>query len=1040
MSTLVQLRTHTDAESGPDRDAAAADSDALARDLAAALDGEVRFDRGTRGAYSRDASNYRQIPIGVVLPKTTDDVLKTVEICRRHGAPIIARGGGTSLAGQCCNVAVMIDFSKYMNRVLEVDPERRIARVQPGCVLDDLRSAAKEFGLTYGPDPATHNRCTLGGMVGNNSCGIHSVLAANYGPGPRTEQQVEELVVVTYDGEVLKVGPTNEALLQHIVDGGGRRGEIYGRLRDLRDRYAHLIRERFPDIPRRVSGYNLPELLPENDFNVARALVGTESTCALTLEITVKLCPEPKHRALIVLGYPDVYHAGDDVVEVMKFRPIGLEGMDSHLINDIRRTGTHSGALQYLPDGEGYLVVEFMGDTPDEARANAEALERWAEEKGVVARLFTDPSTQEEVWQAREAGLGATAWIPGKAATWPGWEDAAVPPEKVGDYLRAFRQLLERYGYDCALYGHFGQGCIHTRIDFELTTDQGIRAYLAFIDEAADLVVTMGGSLSGEHGDGQSRAALLPRMYGSEIVAAFREFKSIWDPQWRMNPGKVVEAYRPDENLALGRDYEPIPVETTFQYPHDDHDFHHATLRCVGVGKCRRKEGGTMCPSYMVTHDEVHSTRGRARLLFEMLQGDVIEDGWKSDEVFDALDLCLACKGCKGDCPVQVDMATYKAEFLHHYYEGRLRPRAFYSMGLIYWWARLAAFAPRLVNAVMHAPALSGVIKRIGGVSTHRTMPRFATRTLRDWFRDRPRPNAGGPPLLLWPDTFNNFWHPEIGIAGVEVLESAGFDVRMPEAMLCCGRPLYDYGALDVAKRLLRQILDALRDDIRAGVPVVGLEPSCVSTFREELVSMFPHDPDARRLSEQTYILSEFLDEKAKDFVHQLPELSAADGATAARAAVHGHCHHRSVLRFDAEKNVLDHLGLEYDVLDSGCCGMAGSFGFEADHFDISQACGERVLLPRVRDADADTIVVTDGFSCREQIEQNTSRRPLHLAELIRMALRQAGRLPASDEPEAESVPDDGAPASASRGAAYLALAGLGLAAGALAARSLLRR
>ncbi len=1031
---LVQLRTRTNPrERGHDH--AGVDADALASELREAVRGEVRFDTATRGAYSRDASNYRQVPIGVVLPRDTDNVVETLRICRKHGAPIIGRGGGTSLAGQCCNVAVVLDFTKYMNRVLEVDPVRAIARVQPGCVLDDLRAAAGEFGLTYGPDPATHDRCVLGGMVGNNSCGIHSVLAANYGPGPRTEHQVEELVVVTYDGEMLKVGATDDAKLEHLIDGGGRRGEIYEKLRDLRDRYADLIRERYPDIPRRVSGYNLPELLPENGFNLARALVGTESTCAITLEITVRLCPQPKHRSLVVLGYPDVYQAADDVTRVMEFRPIGLEGIDSHLMNDMRETNTHTEAIQYLPDGEGFLLVEFMGESEPEARENAEALQQWAERlpNGPNTRLYTDDSTQEKVWQAREAGLAATAWIPGKPANWPGWEDAAVPPEKAGDYLRAFRQLLERYDYQCALYGHFGQGCIHTRIDFDLESDEGIRKYLSFIDEAADLVVTMGGSLSGEHGDGQSRAMLLPKMYGPELVEAFREFKSIWDPDWKMNPGKVVDPYAPDQNLALGRDYEPIPVDTAFHYPEDHYDFHHAALRCVGVGKCRRKEGGTMCPSYMVTHEEIHSTRGRARLLFEMLQGDVVQDGWKSDAVFEALDLCLACKGCKGDCPVHVDMATYKAEFLHHYYQGRLRPRAFYSMGLIYWWARIASKVPRLVNAVLDAPVLADLIKKLGGVSTKRRMPKFAPQTFRDWFARRERRNAGRPRVILWPDTFNNFWHPDIARAAVDVLEAADFEVCVPEPMLCCGRPLYDYGALDLARHLLHQTLDALRDEIRAGTPVVGLEPSCVSTFRDELVGMLPHDPDAQRLSRQTYLLSEFLEQHAKDFVYGLPK-------TELKAMVHGHCHHKSVLGFDAEREVLDKMGLDFEVLDSGCCGMAGSFGFEEEHYDISQACGERVLLPKVRDATKETVVITDGFSCREQIEQNTSRRPMHLAEVVRMGLQQAGRLPVERQGEDELEHEGRGPAAAGSGTKWLLLAGAGALLGAAVARALTRR
>ncbi len=835
-----------------------------ARDLETALReairGEVRFDRGSRGMYATDASSYRQVPIGVVIPRDRKDVIAAVRIAREHGAPILGRGGGTSLAGQCCNNAVVLDFSKYMGAVLEVDPGERWARVEPGCVLDDLRDAVAPHGLTFGPDPATHDRCTLGGMIGNNSCGVHSVMAEFYGPGPRTEDQVLELTVLTYDGEVLDVGPTPDDELDRIIGEGGRRGEIYRRLRELRDEYADLIRERYPDIPRRVSGYNLPSLLPESGFDVARALVGTESTCVIVLEAKLRLIPRLDERALLVVGYEDAYIAGDHVPEIMAHKPVGLEGIDHKLVDFMRRKDLYVKQLDYMPDGHGWLFVEFGAETRDEAERQARAVMdelEHADEPPVDMVLYTDDETMASIWKVRESGLGATAFVPGMAATWEGWEDSAVAPEHIGDYLRDFRDLMGKYGYEAALYGHFGQGCVHCRINFDYETREGLDAYLAFIDEAADLVVKYGGALSGEHGDGQSRARLLPKMYGEELVEAFRRFKGIWDPDGAMNPGKVVDAYAPDENLFLGVDYDPPDVETHFRFPQDKYSFANATIRCVGVGKCRRKDGGTMCPSYMVTREEMHSTRGRARLLYEMMRGQTIENGWKSEEVKEALDLCLACKGCKGDCPVDVDMATYKAEFLSHYYEGRLRPRHAYAMGLIYWWARLARHAPGLVNAITGAPILGTVVKKLGGVHPARRMPRYAPRTFRDWFRDRPPSTVDGPRVIVWPDTFNNFFHPEVGRAAVEVLEGAGFRPVMPGPMLCCGRPLYDYGMLTLAKHLLRRVVDELGDEIRDGTPVVGLEPSCVATFRDELINLFPHDKDAQRLSRQTYLLTE---------------------------------------------------------------------------------------------------------------------------------------------------------------------------------------
>jgi Fe-S oxidoreductase len=521
---------------------------------------------------------------------------------------------------------------------------------------------------------------------------------------------------------------------------------------------------------------------------------------------------------------------------------------------------------------------------------------------------------------------------------------------------------------------------VHCRIPFGLKTAEGVERFESFVHDAADLCVRYGGSLSGEHGDGQARGPLLAKMYGDDLVAAFHEFKAIWDPDDRMNPGKSVDAESITANLRLGTDYEPPQLDTRFKYPNDDGDFVRATSRCVGVGKCRRMGGGTMCPSYMVTREEKHSTRGRARLLFELFRSGSTVEGWKEDAVREALDLCLACKGCKSDCPVNVDMATYKAEFLYHYYKRRVRPRAGYAMGLIYWWARLASKAPRLANWVSHKPGFAYFAKWLAGVAQERELPRFATQTLRGWFNKREARNENGPEVILWPDTFNNFWHPETGRAAVEVLEAAGYRVRLPDRMLCCGRPLYDYGMLDLARRQLRQIMSALGPDIDAGTPIVGLEPSCAATFRDELVEMFPDDDRARSLSERFYLLSEFLAQEAEHL--DLPRLNR-------RAVVHGHCHQKAVMGLEADREILDRLGLDFEILTSGCCGMAGAFGFEKQNYDVSIKCGERVLLPAVREVDEDTLIIADGFSCRTQIEQATDREALHLAQVIRLGLAE---------------------------------------------------
>jgi FAD/FMN-containing dehydrogenase/Fe-S oxidoreductase len=944
----------------------------LEQALRSHVDGEVRFDGGSRALYATDGSIYRQVPIGVVIPRTVEDVVTTIALCREHDAPILARGGGTSLAGQCCNVAVVIDFSKYLNRILNIDPERKRARVQPGCVLDMLRKSAEKHHLTFGPDPSTHAHNTLGGMIGNDSCGVHSVMAG------RTAENVEALDICTYDGLRMRVGPTSEKELEAIIRGGGRRSEIYAGLKSLRDRYAHLIRTRYPHIPRRVSGYNLDELLPENGFNVARALVGTEGSCVTVLEAELRLVPSPPHRSLLVLGYPDVYNAGDHIPQIMEAGPIGLEGLDRLLIEYMKRKHMHPQDEQLLPPGGGWLMVEFGGatkqDADDRARRLMRQLARTQDPPSM--KLFDDPHEEEMLWTVRESGLGATAYVPGESDTHPGWEDAAVPPDRVGDYLRDFRALIKKYDYQCALYGHFGQGCIHCRIDYNIATPAGVAQWHAFMDEAADLVVSYGGSLSGEHGDGQVRASLLPKMFGSELMGAFREFKALWDPQRRMNPGKKIEPYPMTADLRTGPDYRPPLYPTYFSYPEDHHNFNFAADRCVGVGKCRDLEGGVMCPSYRGTLEEKYTTRGRSRLLFEMIKGSPISDSWNSAAVHDALDLCLACKGCKKDCPVNVDMATYKAEFMAHHYRHRLHPRYAYSMGLIWWWSRAAAKMPRITNFMLQTRGLRSLFKYIAGIAPQRTFPRYATQTFRDRFAKHPVANEGAPEVLLWPDTWNNYFYPDVLMAAVRVLEAAGYRVRVPQQPLCCQRPLYAEGMLDLARGQLVKILDALAPDMARGVPLIGLEPSCLSTFRDELPHLLPADVRAHYLAHNSFLLGEFLQRGG----WQPPQLPR-------RAIVHAHCHHHALLDTDSEKEMLARLGLSFQWLDSGCCGMAGSFGFRRDVYDVAQRIGELKLLPAVRGIDDDTLIITNGFSCREQILQNTGRRALTLAEVLAMAL-----------------------------------------------------
>ncbi|MFG2091546.1 MULTISPECIES: FAD-binding and (Fe-S)-binding domain-containing protein [unclassified Spirillospora] len=1003
--------------SGPPRGRTTIAVGRLAKALAKAVEGEVRFDDGSRALYANDASNFRQVPIGVVIPKTLDDVVAVHRICRGFGAPILNRGGGTSLSGETVNYAVVIDHSKYLNGIGEVDPEARTVTCETGVINEELNRHTGRWNLVFGPDPSSHSRCVIGGNIGNNSCGIHSVQSQLYGPGPRTSDNLHAMEIVTYGGDRFWVGANEEERLDEIIAAGGRKGEIYAALRDLRDRYADAIRAGYPSVaqmPRRVSGFNLDELLPENGFNVARALAGTESTCVTVLQAVLLLTPAMLQRTLVVVEYDELSDAAEHCEEIIeKFRPVGLEALDRQLIDDQQLQHKNVSDIRELPrrSGGAWLLVQFGADTEEESVGTAEAFVRWLTREREYApdRVKLVRSTQEgghsgELWAIREAGLGATAFPPGQDH-WPGWEDSAVPPSRIGDYVRALRRVMDRHGITGAMYGHFGQGCIHSRMSFDLRTAGGLATYRAFMTDAADLVVSFGGSLSGEHGDGQQRGELLERQYGPELVRAMREFKRIWDPDGKMSPGKVVDAYRMDENLRLGTDHNPPRPEVKFAYKEDDGDFAHATLRCVGIGECRVPQAtNTMCPSYQVTREEKHTTRGRARLLFEMLQGEAITDGWQSKEVAESLDLCLACKGCTNDCPVNVDIPTYKAEFLHHHYKSarRWRPRYAYAFGFIDQAARLASRMPEIANVATHTPGLTRLAKLVAGINRRRPLPRFAPMTLQKWFEERGGSvNPHGRPVVLFPDTFNNYFHTNVGVACVEAIEAAGWQVLMPESHVCCGRPLYDYGFLDTAERYLHNVLDVLRPHVRAGTPVVGMEPSCLAVFKDELTKLLPHDDDAARLARNSHHFAEFFDR----YDIALPRLLGAG-----KALLWGHCHQRATGGMDNDTKLLEQMGLDTAPLKGGCCGLAGSWGFENGKYDISMDCGEQALLPAVRHADQTAAIVANGFSCKTQIKDaETGRQALHIAQLIQLARRQEGH-PVTGRPENAGHPGKPAP------------------------------
>ncbi|MHC1562736.1 FAD-binding and (Fe-S)-binding domain-containing protein [Actinomycetospora sp. C-140] len=966
------------------RTRAPAPEEALERALADRVDGEIRFDAGSRATYAVDASNYRQVPIGVVVPCSIDAGVEALAVCREHDVPVLSRGGGTSLAGQCCNAAVVIDWSKYCTRLVAVDEQERTCVVEPGIKLDDL-NAALPGRLIYGPKPATHVSCTLGGMIGNNSCGS---TAQVFG---KVADNVRRLEILTHDGLRMWVGPTTAAEYDAIQDAGGRRAEIYRGLRAIAQDNAALVADRFPDIPRRVSGYNLDDLLPGPDadghgFDVAKALVGTESTLVTVLHAELDLVTEARHTALVVLGFDDVVAAARCVPAILPHAPHFLECIDRVIVEFERARGFHQDAMAAMPAGHSWLMVQIRDEEPARVTERTQALTDALREHGPSILTVTDPAQQAELFAIRESALPVSARDPLTGRdNYEGWEDAALPTDRLADYLAEWVALLDEYGFSegTAIYGHFGHGCIHTRIPFDLGSTAGIAVYRTFMERSADLCVKYGGSLSGEHGDGQSRGELLERMYGPELVRAFESVKALFDPRNRMNPGKVVHPYRLDEHLHVGADYAPHDPASAFSYPSDDGRFTRAVERCIGVGRCRRSDGDVMCPSYRATGEEHHSTRGRSRLLWEMLRGHAdspIRDGWRSTEVRDALDLCLACKGCLSDCPVNVDMATYKAEFLHHHHAGRpwTRPRSHLSMGWLPALARVASPVARLVNRVTSSRA-APLLKRLGGIDERRGIPAFATPRFSHWYRARgPRGAGTRGEVLLWPDTFTEFLHPRAGADAVRVLEAAGFRVRLPERELCCGLTWVTTGQLDVAARVLGRTLDALAPAVRAGMPIVGLEPSCTAVLTDDAVNLLP-GPRADAIAAATTTLGRLLAERAPDW--SPPGLEGRD------VIVQQHCHQHATGGYGAETAVLRRAGAEVEVLDSGCCGLAGNFGFEQGHYEVSVACAEHVLLPRVRAASPGTAVIADGFSCRTQIDQLSERRGDHLASLLASGL-----------------------------------------------------
>jgi FAD/FMN-containing dehydrogenase/Fe-S oxidoreductase len=919
-----------------------------------------------RALYSSDASLYRVLPRAVVRPRSVDEMVATLEVCRSLGVPLTARGAGTSIAGNAVGPGVVLDTSRYLFGVRDIDAEARTATVEPGLVQAALQTAARPHGLRFGPDPSTHNRCTVGGMIGNNACGSR---ALGYG---RTSDNVVGLDVVTGTGSRLRLNPGDEPL--------------DGELRDLhRLVTAELatIRTELGRFGRQVSGYSLEHLLPERGFDVARALVGSEGTLALVLGATVRLVADAPFRGLVVLGYPTMPDAADATPGLLPHSPTAVEGLDARMVQRLR--DVPAAVVPDLPRGDAWLVVELTGDSVAEVTAKAQGV--LADAGALDSLVVTDVAEAAAIWRIREDGAGLAARTSDGHPAHAGWEDAAVPPERLGDYLREFEALLDQHGLQCVPYGHFGDGCVHGRIDFPFGSDspahpgdRGRGRYRAFVEDAARLVAGYGGSLSGEHGDGRARSELLPFMYSPDVIDLFGRVKALFDPDDVLNPGVLVRPAPLDDAIRMAA--APVVRERlALAYRHDGGDFSAAVHRCTGVGKCRadlQASGGVMCPSWPATREEKDTTRGRARVLQEMLASGGPVTGWRSPEVHDALDLCLSCKGCSRDCPTGVDMASYKAEVLHQSYRRRPRPRSHYTLGRLPRWADLAARAPRLVNGVLRSRLGGRVAKWSAGMDQRRDVPPFAPRTFRQEWAARPVPTGdGGRPVALWVDSFTDHFAPEVAHAAARVLEAAGYRVQVPGADTCCGLTWITTGQLDTARSILGATIEALAPLVDAGIPVVGVEPSCTAALRSESLELVG-GPAAERVARGTRTLAELLAETPG---WEPPSMSGLE------VVAQPHCHHASVMGWSADARLLASAGARVTRL-GGCCGLAGNWGVERGHHDVSVTIAGQQLLPAVAELGPDAVVLADGFSCRTQLDQLAGRRGQHLAELL------AARLP----------------------------------------------
>ncbi|MEN3121014.1 FAD-binding protein [Janibacter terrae] len=946
-----------------------ATSSELTRALRHAGIADARDDALTVGMYATDAGLYRVPPRAVVFPRHTDEIDATLEVARGLGVPITARGAGTSCAGNAVGPGIVIDTARHLGRVLEVDRDSATALVEAGTVHATLQARAREVGLRFGPDPSSHTRCTIGGMIGNNACGNR---ALGYG---RTSDNVVAMDLLTAAGRRLSA-TTSVAGGPPSLTGDDA---LVGELTRLADDHLETLRTEFATFGRQVSGYALEHLAPERGRDIGRMLVGSEGTLAIVTQARVRLVTDPPATCLAVLGFEDIYAAGDVAHLLKGLGAVAAEGIDSRIV-DVVRTRRGPRAVPDLPRGAAWMLVEVPGEDAATARAAAERVCR--EIASTDSLVVTDPAHARALWKIREDGAGLSARSQRDRPAHAGWEDAAVPPARLGDYLRAFDALLEEHDVQGLPYGHFGDGCLHIRLDIDLTAPDATERYRRLVEEAADLVAAHGGSLSGEHGDGRARSALLPRMYRPETMALFGAVKHAFDPDNLLNPGVLVDPAPVEADLRIPA-ARRVAVPLAFGYPEDGGDFGQAVHRCTGVGKCRAAgtSSTVMCPSYLATGEEKDSTRGRARALQEMLNGTTITGGWAAPEVHDALDLCLSCKGCSSDCPTGVDMATYKSEALHQTYRGRLRPRSHYSLGRLPQMARLASRAPRLVNAMTSLPGLKRITLPAAGVDPRRSIPSFARQTFRTWAQGEgmiaSAAQAAGTdhPVAIFVDSFTDHFSPQVGRSTVALLREAGFTPFVPAEALCCGLTFISTGQLDAAKKTLADAAHVLAPVVAAGIPVLGIEPSCTAALRHDLPRLVDSGA-ARQVAGGVRTVAELLAVAIDEGRWTAPDLTGTE------VVAQPHCHHHAVMSWAADEALLARTGASVTRL-GGCCGLAGNFGVELGHYEVSVKVAEQQLLPAIEAASPDAVVLADGFSCQTQIADLSERTGVHLVELL---------------------------------------------------------